>query len=222
MKNLFYLLILTIGFVACKKEKTPEPAPQQNITNPPSPTDTTGNVNDTIGKVKIYYEFITTPLTIGYGSGMSGRDYIQDTTNTRILHNGVKLTNHKVTIEVIPSELGLNKLENSSSPATPVWCSIGDTIVFEIDSNEVNMTSGATSDRFLHTTIRVWKNAPYLTGNLKYSFDTHNYNAHPELSAIYNQILVSGVYLGTANNTVSGLPQSFYLGGKLRLKYVVQ
>lgn len=217
MKNLFYLLILTIGFVACKKE-TIEPTPQQTTTPPPNPTDTTGN--DTIGKVKIYYEFISSPLTIGWGAGMTGRDYVQDTTNNRILHNSKKLTNHTVTMITNPSTLGLNVIENASTP-TPVWCAIGDTIVFEVDSNEVNVTSGATSDRFEHMTIRVWKNAPYNSTNLTYTFDTHDYTAHPELSAIYNQLATSGVYLGTVKDQ-NNQTQTYYLGGKLRLQYIVQ
>lgn len=200
---------------------------QQTTTPPPNPNDTTGNnTNDTVGKVKIFYKFITTPLTIGYGSGVSGRDYVQDTVNTRILHNGIKLFNHKVTTSILPYSIGLNSLENCSTP-TPVWCAIGDTITLEIDSNEVNFTSGATSDRFLHTVFNVWKSAPGNVINANYHFDTHNYSAYPDLEAIYQGVIVAGTagynnYLGTANNTASGLPQSFYIGGKLTLRYIVQ
>jgi hypothetical protein len=221
MKKLVALL-LVIGVIACKKETQQPSTPQQQTTTPtPNPTDTTGNnTNDTVGKVKIYYEFISSPLTIGFGAGMTGRDYVQDTTNNRVLHNSIKLTNHRVVIDQSIPTKGLNVIENISTP-TPVWCAIGDTIKFEIDSNEVNVTSGATSDRFEHTTIKVWKNTPYNTSYLVYNFDTHNYSAYPELSAIYNQLAISGVLLGTVKNQY-GITQTYYLGGKLRLNFIVQ
>lgn len=221
MKRIVILLLIVSSFAACKKESQQPSTPQQQTTPPPNPTDTTGNnTNDTVGKVKIYYQFISSPLTIGWGAGMTGRDYVQDTTNNRVLHNSKKLTNHTVTMITSPSTLGLNVIENISTP-TPVWCALGDTIVFEIDSNEVNVTSGATSDRFEHTTIKVWKNTPYNTSYLVYNFDTHNYSGHPELSAIYNQLFLTGVYLGTVKDQ-NGLTQTYYLGDKLRLNYIVQ
>ena len=187
------------------------------MTQPTNPTDTTGNnSNDTVGKVKIYYQLGMSPLTIGFGAGMSGRDYVQDTSNVRILHNRVKITNHRVVIDQsIPSK-GLNVIDNHITALSPLWCAIGDTITLEIDSNEVNFTSGATSDRFLHTTFNVWKSAPGNVINANYHFDTHNYSAYPDLEAIYQGIIIAGNagynnYLGTANNTISGLPQSFYI-----------
>jgi len=225
MKNLFYLFILTVGLLSCKKSNN-EPTPQQAITTPPpNPNDTTGNnTNDTVGKVKIYCQLQLTPLTIGYGAGMSGRDYVHDTTNVRILRNGVKIPNTVSVSSTLAGSLGLNSIDNL---ANPVWCSIGDTITFELDSNEVNFTSGALSDRLLGTSFKVWKNAPYFTSNLKYNFDSHNYSAYPECEAIYQGIIIAGNagynnYLGTVNNTMSGLPQSFYIGGKLRMNYIVQ
>ena len=133
MKQITLILSALVMLTACKKNNEPAPQPAQTTATNNGNTNPT-NPNDTAGKVKIFYSLQTNPVTVGYGVGCSGRDYIQDTNNVRMYHNTTQLHNHFVSMRTVPDGVGLNVLENGtisglSHTLNPLWCNVGDSSV---------------------------------------------------------------------------------------------
>lgn len=148
MKNLIYILIVAMSFVACKKKDNPSPAKQTSTTTtPPSSTDTT--------LVKLYYSLNLTPLKT------SVNDYVQDTNNVHIYHNTTLLTDHFIAYDPVNVTLGLDLVENCNCNQgvahQPVSAHHGDSIVIVFDHLEYNMTASVSSgERFLQIYCRIY------------------------------------------------------------------
>ncbi len=219
MKQITLFLSALVILTACKKSSN-APQPAQTTSTNSNPTT---NPNDTVGKVKIFYSLQMNPVTIGYGAGCSGRDYVQDTTNVRIYHNTTQLHNHFVNMRTVPDGIGLNVLENGPistlpHPSTPLWCSIGDSIVLVFDSLEINGTSAAQTEHFERMQLIITKN-----GTTSYSFDTYQYgNWAAILDPYYQATGAANRFLGTTKHPVSDLTQNWFIGSQFRLVYHVQ
>lgn len=216
MKKLILTLFTLVILVGCKKSSNTTPQPS-------STNNGTGNntTNDTTGKVKIFYSLQMNPLTVGYGTGCTGRDYKQDTNNVRIYLNNAQLHSNYVNMSTSPDKLGLNVLENGlisslSHTVTPVWCNVGDSIVVVFDSLEVNGTSAAQTDHFQRMQFTITKN-----GSTMYSFDTYQYGNWASILDPYYIAAGNGNKLiGTTK--ISGLTQNWFIWGRFRLVYHVQ
>lgn len=215
------MLILAIGIcvTSCKKQSNTQPDSNTNTTPIVTPTTTptsTTTVNDTIGKVKIFYSLQMNRITI-----TTGRDYVQDTTNVKIYLNDSLLRNHFVSM----APNGLSAIENGqfsyTHAETPLWCNHGDSIVMVLDSVEIKNTV-AQSERFLRITTKVNKYASGLSGVSIGSIDTYQYSTNFSiLDPYYNATLGSNRSLGTTINTVSGLTEHWFIGGKFKLVYII-
>lgn len=220
MKNPVLFMLLLASIMACKKSNNTTPEPQAT---PPSNTNnpTNNNPNDTVGKVKIFYSLQMNPVTVGYGLGCTGRDYVQDTNNVHIYHNNKQLHNHFVSMRTVPDGVGLNVLENGLISAlahtvTPLWANIGDSIVVVFDSLEINGTSAAQSERFQRTILKITKN-----GSIQYNFDTYQYgNWASILNPYYTTTGNSNRFLGTTK--INTITQNWFIGGQFRLVYHIQ
>lgn len=128
----FLTLVYVFTLVSCKKETiTPTPpSPQPDITDTTDVNDTT-TVNDTVGKFKIFYELNLDKI-------ITTLDYQQDTSKVRVYHNNTLLNNHVV----IMAGNDLSIINNKGSDVVingvdkPVWASVGDSIVIELDHLE--------------------------------------------------------------------------------------
>ncbi len=215
MKPLIVIFALSIAFTSCKKQNnTPSQQPTQNNTTPTIPTSTT-TVNDTVGKIKIFYT-----LQIGR-IAITGRDYKQDTTNVRIYHNGTQLRNHFVNI----APDGLCAIENGQFTGAhaemPLWCNHGDSVVMIIDSLEINGTTSAQSERFLRIITKITKDAS-IGGTLISQLDTYQYGTYfGILEPYYTATKNTWNVLGTKINSTSGLSETWVIGGRFKLVYVI-
>jgi hypothetical protein len=121
---------------------------------------------------------------------------------------------------------GLATMENGqftgAHPETPLWCNHGDTITMVFDSLEINGTTSAQSERFLRIITKIKKDASGVGGTLFGQMDTYQYGTYFSILEPYYSATSSAWHvLGTTINSTSGLSETWVIGGRFKLVYVI-